>query len=115
MTGTVELTQPMSGNSLNRRALITRVFLSLTLLAAGSTCSIWNAGARGLPAQEGILNFGKVSEHLYRGAQPDALGLKNLKKLGVKLIVNLRMPGDGWKDEAAEAMANGIVYTNFAM
>jgi len=102
-------------NCLSRRGSATRSFLWLTLLALAGTCSIWCAGARGLPAQEGILNFGKVSERLYRGAQPNALGLKNLKKLGVKLIVNLRMPGDGWKEEAAEAMANGILYTNFPM
>ena len=55
--------------------------------------------ARGLPVTEGILNFGKVSERLYRGAQPDGNGLEHLKKLGVKLIINLREPGDDWKDE----------------
>jgi len=32
----------------------------------------------------------KVSDHLYRGAQPTAEGMKNLKKLGVKTVVNLR-------------------------
>jgi protein tyrosine/serine phosphatase len=25
------------------------------------------------------------------------------------------MPGDGWKEEAAEALANGILYTNIPM
>ena len=89
--------------------------LLTSLLTALMVCLAWNGHARGLPAQEGILNFGKISEHLYRGAQPDADGLKNLKRLGVKLIVNLRMPGDGWKEEAAEATANGILYTNFPM
>ena len=83
----------------------------LTLLAV----NICEGGERGLPVQEGILNFGKVDEHLYRGAQPDAAGIQNLKKLGVKLIVNLRMPGDDWKEEATEALANGILYTNFPM
>jgi protein tyrosine/serine phosphatase len=89
--------------------------LLTSLLTALIVCLAWNGHARGLPAQEDILNFGKVSEHLYRGAQPDADGLKSLKTLGVKLIVNLRMPGDGWKEEAAEAAANGILYTNFPM
>jgi tyrosine-protein phosphatase SIW14 len=92
-----------------------RFFLASSLLTALFVCSTWSSRARGLPAQEGILNFGKVSEHLYRGAQPDAAGIKNLRKLGVKLIVNLRMPGDGWKDEVVEATANGILYTNFPM
>ncbi len=89
-----------------RSASSARIFLLLMLFAAATTRSIW---ARGLPVQESILNFGKVSERLYRGAQPDANGIKSLKKLGVKLIVNLRMPGDGWKDEAVEATANGIL------
>ena len=87
-------------------------FLCVALMLAGAS---FETAARGLPVQEGILNFGKVSEHLYRGAQPDAVGIRNLKSLGVKVIVNLRMPGDGWVAEAAEAAANGILYTNFPM
>lgn len=92
-----------------------RFWLWLTLFTTALFCGQENAQARGLPAQEGILNFGKVSDHLYRGAQPDSAGIQNLKRLGVKLIVNLRMPGDCWKDEAAAAAANGILYTNFPM
>jgi protein tyrosine/serine phosphatase len=71
--------------------------------------------ARGLPVEEGILNYGKITDRLYRGAQPDAEGIANLKRLGVKLIVNLRMPGEAWKDEASLAEAAGIQYTNFPM
>lgn len=82
----------------------------LVVLAITST-----AGENGLPRQFGIPNFGKVDDHLYRGAQLDSEGIKTLKKLGVKLIVNLRLPWDGWKDEEAEALANGILYTNIPM
>jgi len=38
----------------------------------------------------GVPNFHKVSEKLYRGAQPTAEGMQQLKNLGVKTIVNLR-------------------------
>jgi tyrosine-protein phosphatase SIW14 len=38
----------------------------------------------------GVENFHRVSEQLYRGAQPTAEGMKQLKKLGIKTIVNLR-------------------------
>lgn len=72
-------------------------------------------GQRGLPPMDGILNFGKVDDRLYRGAQPDAAGVSSLKKLGVKMIINLRLSGDVWKAEAAEAMVNGIIYTNMPM
>ena len=40
--------------------------------------------------KKGLPNFAKVSEILYRGAQPDRKGFEELKKLGVKSIVNLR-------------------------
>jgi len=68
--------------------------------------------ARGLPPQNGIGNFGRISDQLYRGAQPDAAGIKNLAQLGVKTIINLRMPDDSWKDEPTQASASGILYTN---
>jgi protein tyrosine/serine phosphatase len=39
---------------------------------------------------EGVPNLFKVSPELYRSAQPTAEGFKNLKKLGIKTVVNLR-------------------------
>ena len=38
----------------------------------------------------GVPNLHKVSANLYRGAQPTAEGMKQLEKLGVKTVVNLR-------------------------
>ncbi len=38
----------------------------------------------------GCSNLYKVSDRLYRGAQPEADGFKELKKLGVKTILNLQ-------------------------
>jgi uncharacterized protein (TIGR01244 family) len=38
----------------------------------------------------GLPNLHKVSDDLYRGAQPTAEGIEQLKKLGVKTVVNLR-------------------------
>lgn len=38
----------------------------------------------------GLENLHKVSDDLYRGAQPTAEGFRQLKKLGIKTIVNLR-------------------------
>jgi protein tyrosine/serine phosphatase len=70
---------------------------------------------RGLPRQEGIANFGKVNDTLYRGAQPDAAGITNLSRLGIKTIINLRQAKDVWKEEEAIARANGILYTNMPL
>ena len=79
------------------------------LLAAGNMAG---ARERGVPASEGIINFCKVNDRLYRGAQPDATGIKNLARLGVKTIINLRTANDVWKAEEAEARTSGITYTN---
>lgn len=38
----------------------------------------------------GVKNFHRVSDELYRGAQPSKEGMRELKKLGIKTIVNLR-------------------------
>jgi protein tyrosine/serine phosphatase len=41
-------------------------------------------------AKHGLPNFFKVSDTLYRGAQPTEEGFPELKKMGIKTIVNLR-------------------------
>ncbi len=38
----------------------------------------------------GVPNLHKVSEDLYRGAQPSAEGMRQLEELGIKTVVNLR-------------------------
>jgi protein tyrosine phosphatase (PTP) superfamily phosphohydrolase (DUF442 family) len=38
----------------------------------------------------GVPNLHKVSDDLYRSAQPTSEGMKNLKRIGIKTIVNLR-------------------------
>ncbi len=70
------------------------------------------SGPRGVPASEGIANFGRVSGTLLRGAQPDERGIENLQRLGVATIINLRMPYDAWPGEAAAARRYGIGYIN---
>ena len=49
----------------------------------------------------GLPNLYKVSDTLYRGAQPEAYGFKALKKMGIKTVISLRafhsdadLPGD---------------------
>ena len=70
------------------------------------------AGDRGVPAQNGILNFGRVNDHLFRGAEPDTAAVRNLARLGVKTIIDLRSGHEVRASEAAEAAAAGILYTN---
>jgi len=38
----------------------------------------------------GLSNFAKISDGLYRGAQPEPEGFKTLKAMGIKTVINLR-------------------------
>ncbi len=80
--------------------------------AAGIFCQ---AGDRGVPPSHGITNFGRVNDHLYRGAQPDTAGLAGLKGLGVKTIICLRLTNDLWGPEKAQAASNGMTFINIPL
>ena len=86
---------------------MTRWLLSLLF-----TITLCTARERGQPPREGLGNFGKINDTLYRGAQPDAAGVKTLARLGIKSIINLRMANDVWNAEEAVARSSGITYTN---
>lgn len=49
----------------------------------------------------GIPNAGKVSDTLYRGAQPHAAGYQQLKDLGVTIVVDLRNSGPRSPEKSA--------------
>ncbi len=59
----------------------------------------------------GARNFHKVSEELYRGAQPSAEGMRQLKKLGIKTIVNLR----SFHSDRKEIGDTGLSYEHIYM
>ncbi len=64
--------------------------LMMSCLAAA--CASQPTGNGLMPSNDvkGLPNFAKVSDGLYRGAQPTAEGFAELKKMGVKTVVNLR-------------------------
>jgi uncharacterized protein (TIGR01244 family) len=52
-------------------------------------------------------NFYKVDDHVYRGAQPTDEGLKQLAKLGVKTVIDLRQIGEH-SQAAEEKVVTGL-------
>lgn len=60
-------------------------------------------------------NFHQVNSQLYRGAQPKTGGLKTLKTIGIKTIVNLRGKNEQAQTEGDEARALGLRYYNVAL
>src|SRR5215467_6374493 len=56
---------------------------------------------------DGLPNGGKINDSLFRGAQPRAEGLKELKQLGITTIVDLRGEDPGkisWERQQAQAL-----------
>ena len=61
----------------------------------------------------GIPNAGRITDQLYRGAQPQAGGLEQLRKFGITTIVDLRGEGPGVRDlEKTEAESLGIHFVS---
>lgn len=87
-------------------ALITCVTTASPQDKPSSSAPARTIGAR-LKAN-GIPNFGQVTPNLYRGAQPNAAGIAELKKRGVDIVVDLR--GGGSKSEESQATKLGIRY-----
>ena len=63
----------------------------------------------------GVVNAGRVSEFLYRGAQPRGNGYEELKKLGISIVVDLRnskpvKSDDGQTREQVKVEAAGMRY-----
>ena len=71
---------------------------ALSIAAVSWAVSVGGATTNALPAPPrpsdtavpGVRNFAKISDVLYRGDQPTRQGFRNLKKLGIKTVVNLR-------------------------
>ena len=67
------------------------------------------------PSYKDLPNFHKVSDQLYRGAQPLRGGMKKLSELGVKTVINLRGPDDRISGEQEETESAGLRYFNIPM
>jgi len=80
------------------------------LLAGESTPATPTTSGRELcmPARDvpGVGNFAKISDVLYRGEQPTATGFAELKKRGIKTIINLR----SFHSDRSEMKGNGLNY-----
>jgi protein tyrosine phosphatase (PTP) superfamily phosphohydrolase (DUF442 family) len=92
------------------------------IAAAGIFLLAWVAGAAPLIAErpktwaqpvklEGVPNLYRISDELYRGDQPSLQGMENLKKFGIKTILNLRSFHSD-RDEIAET---GLAYEHIFM
>lgn len=93
------------GTTLNFLMLVRSLPLTITLLAACIATSADQRPSKGSVSETtstkpaprvtvvGVSNFGIVTPNLYRGGQPKGTGYANLKKIGVDIVVDLRLSG----------------------
>jgi protein tyrosine/serine phosphatase len=94
-----------------QRLLFATLLSSLMVLpSAASTDMRQTARAS---ADVTIKNFGKVNDHLYRGAQPEGDDYRQLVATGVKTIVDLRSDNEPGARAAAEKA--GLRYINLPL
>ncbi|HEX8494048.1 MAG TPA: tyrosine-protein phosphatase [Pyrinomonadaceae bacterium] len=94
----------MSSRTMGGRQGRSGVVALALLLFAATTLAQSEASYPELP------NFHQVSQQLYRGAQPRDGGIRKLKELGIKTIINLRGEDEETRAEQAEAEALGLRY-----
>jgi protein tyrosine/serine phosphatase len=65
------------------------------------------------PSGVNIKNFGKVNDNYYRGSQPGPAELAQLKKLGIKTVIDLRK--DSVPEEPLWVRSAGMQYFNIPL
>lgn len=84
--------------------------LRITLAAVTACCCSAHPGdPNGLP------NFHKVDDHVYRGGQPGAEAFSRLAKMGVKTVIDLRGAEHSEVREKALVEAAGMHYISIPM
>jgi protein tyrosine/serine phosphatase len=91
--------------TLLRHSFVLLVAAGLPLAATASTTTV-----------SGVGNFEKVSDHVYRGAQPTDEGFRSLAKLGIATVIDLQPYGDARSLAEEKAVkADGMQYVNLGM
>jgi hypothetical protein len=71
-------------------AAVAILFILAPLMASAQDATSRPAGWARKMAVAGVANFYQVTTNLYRGAQPTAKGMKQLKAMGIKTVISLR-------------------------
>jgi protein tyrosine/serine phosphatase len=94
--------------------LLSAVAVALTVgqRSGASTMATPRPGYWATPLQrKGLPNLHQVTPTLYRGAQPTAVGMRQLKAMGVKTVLNLR----SFNSDREELGDTGLAYEHISM
>ncbi len=61
---------------------------------------------------QGLPNFGRVSDSLFRGAQPTTAGISALRGMGISIVVNFRNDNDESASEQRQVESAGMKYVS---
>ena len=90
------------------------VGIGFALIVSGFCTSHAASALETKPVQD-LPNFHEVEPYFYRGGEPTKNGLEELKKMGIKTIIDLRNPGEMKFPEQEESQRLGIKYLHFPM
>ena len=85
----------------------------LVLLLALVVLAVQGAAQSFTSTPISIENFGKVDDNYYRGSQPSANQFEDLKRLGIKTVIDLRQ--DRVEQASEWARAAGLEYVNIPL
>lgn len=88
-----------------RRVVVSCVLAFLLLVTVAQVA--WCQPAERL---HGVPNFGRVTDNLYRGGQPNLDGFNSLRSMGVGMVVNFREESGETATEKREVESLGIKY-----
>lgn len=94
----------------HRPTLLFAYYLFLLLAVQGFTSAAQDLRT---PQAISIKNFGKVNDNYYRGSQPGAEQFEDLKRIGVKTVIDLRK--DRVEQASEWARAAGLQYINIPL
>lgn len=81
-------------------------FLAILMLLTGAQVALCQPAER----PNGVPNFGRVTDKLYRGGQPSLDGFNTLRAMGVGMVVNFREESGETAAEKREVESLGIKY-----
>ena len=74
-----------------------RIFTALVVLTISAIAARPEKWAQPVPGTS-VKNLNRVTPQLYRSAQPDAAGMRELEKLGIRTVIDLRDLNDDKKE-----------------
>lgn len=102
----VEMRNLMRIKILFQIIFIKAIFVLLIFVSSGFASETDRLTSWATPIQmQGVGNFYKITDYLYRSEQPTEEGLENLKKMGIKTLINLRV----FHSDLGQAKKSGLL------